>query len=189
MSVLVPQLRRPGVVAVVAALAGAFVVLALAGAVHLFGGSASHASADARVFTAPHDEFAIAVPRGWSALRGDALGHVTGSPSAVLRADEGGGSVVVRRIAPIAGDLRVVARELTTDLRARIPGFRLVSARLGRTRAGGAFLYTFVRGSGAVQSLTVTKVHGATYRIDSIVPAGAPEAARAAGAAVGSFGP
>jgi hypothetical protein len=187
---LAPPFRRTGIVAAVSGLAGALLVLAFVGAVHLTGGSPARSqAADARVFTAPHDEFAIAVPRGWSALRGDDLAHVNGSPAAVLRADGGRGSLVVRRIAPLAGDLRTVARELTAQLRARVPGFKLVSARLGRTRAGGAFLYTFVRGGGAVQSLTITKVHGATYRIDSVVPAGAPETARAAGAAAGSFGP
>jgi hypothetical protein len=189
-STLAPPLRRSGVVAAVSALAGALLVLAFVGAVNLVGGGSSAAThGDARVFTAPHDEFAIAVPRGWSALHGDALAHAPGSPAAVLRADGGRASVVVRRIPPLTGDLRTVARELTAQLRARVPGFKLVSARLGRTRAGGAFLYTFVRGDGAVQSLTVTKVHGATYRIDSVVPANAPEAARAAGAAAGSLGP
>jgi hypothetical protein len=165
-------------------------VLAFVGAIHLVGGGSSAAPrGDARVFTGAHDDFAIAVPRGWSALRGDALSQVPGSPAAVLRADGGRASVIVRRIPPLSGDLRDVARELTAQLRTSVPGFKLVSARLGRTRAGGAFLYTFVRGDGAVQSLTVTKVHGATYRIDSVVPANAPEAARAAGAAAGSLGP
>jgi hypothetical protein len=186
---LAPPLRRTGVVAAASALAGALLVLAIVGAVHLAGGSSASHAPDARVFTAPHDEFAIAVPRGWSALRGDALAHAPGSPAALLRADGGRGSIVVHRIAPLRGDLRTVARDLTTQLRARVPGFKLVSARLGRTRAGGAFLYTFVRGGGAVQSLALTKVHGVTYRIDSVVPASAPEAARAAGAAIASFGP
>jgi hypothetical protein len=63
-----------------------------------------------------------------------------------------------------------------------------VGARVGRIRAGAAFLYTFVHG-GAAQSLTVANVHGVTYRIDTVVPAGAAAAAREAGASVGSFGP
>jgi hypothetical protein len=96
----------------------------------------------------------------------------------------------VRRTGPVQGDLRVVARDLTSELRRQIPGFRLVGARLGRVRAGGAFVYTFVRGtSGAAQSLALTKVGGVTYRIDTIVPGGAPDAARQAGAIVASFGP
>jgi hypothetical protein len=96
--------------------------------------------------------------------------------------------VIVRRTGALRGDLRAVARGLTAQLDARVPGFRPVSARLGSVRAGGAFLYTFVRGSSA-QSLAVTRVGGATYRIDSIVPAGSADAARQAGAIAASFGP
>jgi hypothetical protein len=151
--------------------------------VHVFGGGAS------RGLGAPEHPFSITAPRGWTALHGDALTRVPGAPAAVLRRADGQGVVIVRRIPALSGDLRDVARELTAELRRQVPGFRLVSARLGRVRAGGAFLYTFVRGSGAAQSLTVTKVGGVTYRIDTVVPAGAPDAAREAGAAVGSFGP
>jgi hypothetical protein len=114
---------------------------------------------------------------------------VRGSSSALLRRSDRRASVTVRRIPALDGDLRTVARELTVRLKRQVPGFRLVSARLGRVRAGGAFIYTFVRAGGAAQSLTVTKVNGATYRIDTLVAAGSPDAAREAGSAVGSFGP
>ena len=173
---LAAPLRRNGLVAALSALAGAIVVLAAVGAVHLAGGGSSRpgASASARAFS-------ISAPSGWTTVHG--------SGGAVLRRDDGRGTVTVRRIPPVAGDLRTVARELTAQLQRQIPGFRLVSARLGRVRAGGAFIYTFVRGNGTAQSLTVTKVNGATYRIDTAVPAGEPGAARQAGAAVGSFGP
>jgi hypothetical protein len=170
---LAAPLRRNSLVAAGSALAGALVLLAVVGAVHLFGGGTG--SSD------PARPFSIAAPAGWSIVRGPS--------GAVLRRADGRGTVIVRRIPPVSGDLRVVARDLTAQLRARVPGFKLVSARIGRVRAGGAFLYTFVRGNGAAQSLTLTKVGGATYRIDTVVPAGAPDAAREAGAAVASFGP
>jgi hypothetical protein len=190
--VLAAPLRRTGVVAA-SALAGAIAVLAIVGAVHLADGGprppADRRSGPEPLYTAPGHDFAIAVPSGWSALRGDALAHVPGAPAALLRSGDGRGTVIVRRIPAVAGDLRAVARELTAQLKRRVPGFQLVSARIGRVRAGGAFLYTFARGSGAAQTLAVTKVRGATYRIDTVVPASAPDAARQAGAAVGSFGP
>jgi hypothetical protein len=174
-SVLGAPLRRSGVVAAVSALAGALLVLAFVGAVHLLGGDPAPAP------TAPAKPFSITVPSGWSVERG--------SSSTVLRRSDGRATVVVRRIPALAGDLRTVARDLTTRLEREVPGFRLVSARLGVVRAGGAFIYTFARGTGTAQSLTVTKVNGVTYRIDSIVAADSPDAAREAGAAVGSFGP
>jgi hypothetical protein len=169
------------------ALAGGLAVLALIGLVRLAGGSEG-ATAASPVYTAPGHAFSIAVPHGWTALRGDQLARVPGSPAAVLRRSDGHGTVIVRRTGTLRGSLRTVARDLTARLGRRLPGFRLVGARLGRVRAGTAFLYTFVR-PGAAQSLAVTKVRGATYRIDTVVPAGAPAAAREAGAAVGSFGP
>jgi hypothetical protein len=141
-------------------------------------------------YAAPGNAFEVTVPRGWSALSGADLARVPGRPAAVIRRADGRGVVVVRRIAAVHGDLRTVAASLTAQLRRRIPGFRLVSARLGGVRAGGAFLYTFVRGDrAAVQSLAITTVRGRTYRIDTVVPSSAPAAARDAGAVVRSFGP
>jgi hypothetical protein len=168
-------------VAVCSAIAGAVALLAVIGAVHLANGGGSAASDAVPAFH-------ITVPAGWTALRGDALARVPGSPAAVLRRFDGHGVVIVRRTGALSGDLRTVARGLTAQLKARVPGFTLVSARLGSVRAGGAFLYTFVRGSSA-QSLAVTRIGGATYRIDSIVPAGSADAARQAGAIAASFGP
>jgi hypothetical protein len=176
-SVLAAPLRRSGVVAAVAALFGALLVLAAAGAVHLFAGTPAPFAEP----SASAEPFSISAPSGWSIVRG--------SSGTVLRRSDGRATVVVRRTPPLAGDLRTVARELTARLERQVPGFRLVSARLGHVRAGGAFIYTFVRGTRAAQTLTVTKVNGRTYRIDSIVAADSPDAAREAGAAIGSFGP
>jgi hypothetical protein len=180
-----PLPRSTGKVAILSALAGAVAILALIGALHLAQGADGQQSPAAPTsFTGDSGAFHVAVPSGWSAVRATD----PGSPAAILRRPDGHGLVLVRRSGDISGDLRSMARSLTTDLRAQLPGFRLVSARLGRVRAGGAFLYTFV-GNGKAQSLAVTRVHGVTYRIDSVVPAGSPDAAREAGAVVASFGP
>jgi hypothetical protein len=180
-------LRSTAVVAVASALAGGLAILALIGLVHLLGGSNGKA---AHTYTAPGHAFSIAVPEGWTAMPADQVARVPGRPAAVLRRADGRGLLVVRRTAAVHGDLRAAARILTADLSRRFAGFRLVSARLGRVRAGGAFLYTFVRGArGIVQSLALTRIGGPTYRIDSVVPGDAPDVARQTGAIVGSFGP
>jgi hypothetical protein len=177
--------RRTGLVGLLSALAGAVAVLAVIGAVHLAGtASSAGPKAAAGGFTAADDAFHLDVPKGWSAVRGTD----PGSPVAMLRRPDGQGLVIVRRIPALSGDLRTVARALTSELQAELPSFRFLGARLGRVRAGAAFLYTFVRGHNA-QSIAVTRVKGVTYRIDSIVAAGSPDAARQAGAIVGSFGP
>jgi hypothetical protein len=180
-------LSRALLVVVGSALAGGLATLAVIGLVRLASGS-DHAAASARVYSPPGHAFSIGVPRGWTALSDDRLARVPGSPAAVLRRSDGHGTVIVQRTGDLRGDPRQVARGLTAELTRRMPGFRPIGARVGRIRAGGAFLYTFARG-GTAQSLTVTNVHGVTYRIDTVVPAGANDAAREAGATVGSFGP
>ena len=127
-----------------------------------------------------HPDFSIAVPHGWKATRG--------AHAAVLRSADGRATVIVRRSGELHGSLRTVARDLTTRLAARVPGFRMIGARVARVRAGAAFVYTFAR-PGAAQSLTVTKIGGATYRIDTVVHPGSSQTAREAAAAVSSFGP
>ena len=164
---LARPLPRSLFVAIGSALAGGLAALALI----------------ALVQTGPtHDDatFSIAVPHGWKLTRGPA--------AAVLRSADGRATVIVRRTGELHGSLRTVARDMTTRLSSRMPGFRLVGARVGRVRSGAAFVYTFAR-SGAAQSLTVAKLHGATYRIDTVVRAGSPGAAGQAAAAVSSFGP
>jgi hypothetical protein len=178
-------LPRTALVALGSAVAGAVAILAAIGALHLGGGGSPDAGSS-QVFTG--SGFSLSVPDGWTALRGHDLAAVPGSPLAVLRRADGHGVVIVRQTSALSGDLRTVARRLTAQLKARVPGFRLVSARIGSVRAGGAFLYTFARGSSA-QSLAVTRVGAKTYRIDSIVPAGSAGAARQAGAIAASFGP
>ena len=182
---LTPAKRFPAGVAATCALAGALTVLALIGLVNLIapaGGVAGATSLDG-------PGFELTLPHGWKPLPASQAARVQGRPLAVIRRDGDSGVVVVREIPTLHGDLRDVAKSLTAQLQRRIAGFHLVSARLGRVRAGGAFLYTFVRGSGgAVQSLAITTVRGKTYRIDSIVPAKEAAAAREAGAIVRSFG-
>jgi predicted Zn-dependent protease len=167
---MAPALARPLprslLVAAGSALAGGLAALALLALVHT-GPAREDAS------------FSITVPHGWKLSRGPA--------AAVLRRGDGRATVIVRRTGELHGSLRTVARDLTARLASRLPGFRLVGARVGRVRAGAAFVYTFAR-RGAAQSLTVVKLGGATYRIDTVVRAGSPAAATQAAAAVASFG-
>ena len=182
-------LSRTVLVALASAAAGALAILALIGLTYLAGGGPPD-SRTTRSYVAPAHTFKIAVPQGWTTLRDTALTRLPGTPAAVLKRADRRGIVIVRRTPALGGNLRTVALDLTTELRKRLPGFRLVGARLGRVRAGAAFIYTFARGtSGTAETLAVTKVGGATYRIDTIVAAGAPDVARQAGAIVASFGP
>ena len=143
---------RSVLVAIGAALAGGLVALAFMGLMRLGGAAA-------------HTDFSISVPHGWKATRT--------ARAAILRSGDGNATVIVRRSGELHGGLRTIARDLTARLSTRLTGFRLLGARVGRVRAGAAFVYTFAR-RGAAQSLTVTKVAGATYRIDAVVRPGSP---------------
>jgi hypothetical protein len=167
---LARPLPRSLLVAFGSALAGGLAALALIALVHA--GPTHERGANAT--------FSIAVPHGWNLTRGPA--------AAVLRSADGRATVIVRRTGELHGSLRTVARDLTARLTARLPGFRVLSARVDRIRAGAAFVYTFAR-RGAAQSLTVAKLRGATYRIDTVIRAGSPAAAADAARAVSSFGP
>ena len=164
---LARPLPRSLLVALGSALAGGLVALAL---ISLVQTGPAHRDAT----------FSITVPQGWKLTRGPA--------AAVLRSADGRATVIVRRTGEVHGSLRAVARGMTARLGSRVPGFRLIGARVARVRAGAAFVYTFAR-TGAAQSLTVANVRGATYRIDTVVRAGSPAAAQQAAAAVSSFGP
>lgn len=161
---------RTLLVALASALAGGLAIIALTQLLPIGG-----AAAQGPVYRTP--EFSIAVPHGWGVVGDGVLGR-----------DDHSGAVIVRRVGKLHGSPRTIARDLTARLGARVPGFRLVGARVGHVRAGAAFVYTFTR-PGAAQSLTIATVRGATYRLDTVVRASSPDAAREAGAVVGSFGP
>ena len=133
--------------------------------------------------------FTVSVPHGWQPVPRAELAKLPSRPIAAFRRDDRHGLVMVRRTAPFSATGTELARTVGSQLRRRFPGFKPVSARVVRIRAGRAFTYTFVRRPRAtVQSLTLAGVRGRAYAIDAVVPAGAPDAARQVGAIIASFG-
>jgi hypothetical protein len=185
-----PAARSPRATALavlLSALAGLLASLAVTSLVA--GGDDATTSAGATVAVAG-SPFTIAAPAGWEALSPARLGAIASHPAALVRSLDGRGLVTVRRSSPIRATGAQLVNSLGRKLRPQFPGLRVVSARFTQTRAGRAFLYTFVRDSGrTVQSLALVSAHGQAYEIDAVVPAGAPGAARAAGAILASFGP
>jgi hypothetical protein len=169
-----PRIGRLTLVGAACALAGAG---AAAAAFMLSGSSAAPAT---QVYTAPSHAFTLTVPHGWrAAAQPGAL--------AVVRSRDGRAAVVVSPGVPLRGDMRSATKQITALLRRRFAGFRQLGAREISTRAGTAYLYSFVRGS-VVQSVAVVGVAGRTYLLNAIVASGAADRAREAGAIVGSFG-
>jgi hypothetical protein len=182
-----PRTRRATPV-VAAALLAALTTLAI---VKLTSGDgATHKASTARVYTAPGHAFAIAYPRDWQALSGARLRGVQGAPALVLRSPDHHAMIVVRPSAVQANEpLSKLAAALSAELKRRFADFKPVAARVAPTRGGPAFLYTFARTrAGVVQSIMVTRLHGRTWSLYAVTPAGQPATARVAGAILGTFG-
>ena len=172
--------RRIALVALIAALAGASLAV-LAGR-----GEDAPSRPSATELRGPG--FTVAFPAGWRPVP---VSDLPDGAAAMLRRADGKGAVVVRRKAtPRDGSLRALTRRLSAGLERRFADFRFVSSRVAPTRAGAAFLYTFVRTrQKTAQSIALVKVGGANFTIDGVAATGDPRVAREVAAIVRSFGP
>jgi hypothetical protein len=184
-------LARPPRLTAVAVVLSALVGLVAALALSSLTAPADDANLAARVAAAaPSSAFTVAVPVGWHALSPAELAATPGRPAAVIRSADHKGVVLIRRAAPVSATTPRLIHDLGTRLRARFPGFRVVSARIARVRGGRAFVYTFTRDPAhTAQTVVLAAAGGKAYEIDAMVPAGAAATARDAGAIVASFGP
>jgi len=175
--------RRKLANAVVAGLAGA----AIATAIIVANGRDDAHSSDPGATELKGPGFTIAYPRGWQPVPATKLpdGAVT-----MLRRTDGKGAVIVRRKAqPRDGGLRALTGQLTTTLDRRFGDFQFVSARIARTRAGNAFLYTFLRTKQkTAQSIALVKLGATNYTLDGVAATGDQRVAREVAAIVRSFG-
>jgi hypothetical protein len=187
--------RRGLVVAVVAALVGAGIALAV---VLGFGvGSHEQHAAGSGAKTAPRpalargNGYSVRVPAGWRSLTAAELARVPGKPVAALQRTSGGAVVVIRRTTtPQAKSLKALAKSLNASYAKEFSDFKFVSARVQRLRSGPAFLYTFVRTkAGTAQSLVLASVGRANFSLDSAIPATDTRAATDVAAILRSFGP
>ena len=180
--------HRPALLAAaLSALAGAAIALALLG---LGRAGEQPGTAAPSAYRAPGEGFSVDVPAGWHALGATELAAVRSKPVAVLRRDDRRGMVVIRRTAPLKATGAELSRTLGRRLRRRFSGFQPLRTSLRPIRGGRAFVYTFVRDpASTVQSVALVSAAGRAYAIDTVVPAGADDAARGAGAIVASFGP
>ena len=175
--------RRRLLNALVAALAGAAMATAV---IVANSGGDSPSRSNATELRGPG--FTIAYPAGWQPAPAQ---QVPDGAVALLRRSDGKGAVVVRRKGkPRDGTLRALTRALSAGLERRFADFRFVSSRVTRTRAGNAFLYTWVRTrQGTAQSIALVRVGAAHYTLDAVAATGDARAAREVAAIVRSFGP
>ena len=193
-SIPVPS-RRGLVVAVVAALVGAGIALAVVLSLGVGSGGDSHAAGKGvtiqRVALARGNGYSVRVPAGWRSLTAAELAKVPGKPVAALQRKAGGAVVVIRRTTtPTARSLGSLTKSLTASYAKRFPDFKFVSARVQRFRAGPAFLYTYVRAqAGTAQSLALISVGNANFSLDSAIASSDTRAANDVATILRSFGP
>jgi hypothetical protein len=132
--------------------------------------------------------FTIAYPSGWRPVPAATLPE---GATAMIRRADGKGAVIVRpKAEPRDGSLRALTRDLNAGLGRRFADFQFVSSRVTRTRAGNAFLYTFVRTRAkTAQSIALVNVGSRHFTLDGVAATGDRQVAREVAAVVRSFGP
>jgi hypothetical protein len=177
--------RRRGLIAAVAGAAIVLVAIAAVFALRSHGGD--DAAKPAR-FQSADKRFSLVVPAGWHALRGTELAKVPSAPAALLRSTDGTGVVVVHERPALASSSRSLTRELTKQVERRFRGVQPVSARTVALPGGPAYVYTFARpAAGRVQSIAVAPRAGRTYTLDGVAGSGARDVAAQVGAILRSF--
>jgi hypothetical protein len=177
--------RRRGLIAAVAGAAVVLIAVAAVLALRSPGGDA--ASKPAR-FKPADKRFSLVVPKGWHALTGAELAKTPTSPVAVLRSADGTGVVVVHERPALASSSKSLTRELTAQVERRFRGVQPVSARTVALPGGPAYVYTFARpAAGRVQSIAVAPRAGRTYTLDGVAGSSARDVAAQVGAILRSF--
>jgi hypothetical protein len=172
----------------IAAVAGAAVVLAAIAAVVALRPHGDDGATTTARFESADKRFSLVVPSGWHALRGAELAKTPTAPVAVLRRTDGTGVVVVHERPALASSSRSLTRDLTTQVKRRFAGVQPVSARTVALPGGPAYVYTFARpAAGRVQSIAVAPRAGRTFTIDGVAGSGARDVAAQVGAILRSF--
>jgi hypothetical protein len=171
----------------IAAVAGAAIVLVAVAAVLALRPHGADAPKPARFQSADHT-FSLVLPAGWRAARGAELAKMASAPAAMLRRTDGTGLVVVHERPALARSSRSLTRQLTAQITRRFRGAQPVSARTVALPGGPAYVYTFARpAAGRVQSIAVAPRAGRTYTLDAVAGSGARDVAAQVGAILRSF--
>jgi hypothetical protein len=176
-SVAVPRApRRERLIAVLAVL-----VAATIGAIAFWPSADSSAGPDTATVSATG--FTMSYPEGWQQVEPAPAGM-----AAVVRREDGKAFLTVREEKPLAGDPDKLVDGLDRELGERFGDFRKGSAQVVEVEAGRAISYTYARTrAGTANGVVLVPAGDRSYAIDTVVAAGANDAARELGAIVRSF--
>ncbi len=134
------------------------------------------------------DAFTLTYPKGWRALSEKDLVALSGRPLAVVRRQDGRGTVILRREKRAPGDFSALSGDLTRSLEKRVPDFRRQSSRTVNIPAGKAFFYSYVRTrKNTVHSILVVPAGDRSYALNTVSSGGAEDVARETAKIILSF--
>ena len=164
------------------------VIAGVVGLVMALGGGDEKSASNAKATVSK--DAALRYPNSWQTLDKKALAQAGAKPLAAIQRKDKSGIVVVRAEAPRKTSYQQLAKDLNAELKNRFKDFKPVTQRLIKTRAGESLYFSYIRKKqGTAQSITLTKVGGRNYSINTVVRGGSKAAAREAGAIIRSFGP
>jgi hypothetical protein len=144
------------------------------------GSAKPHAPAGV-TYTAPGGAFSLHFPTGWHAT-------AAGATAVAIERRDKSALVTVRESAALKGSLASLAKGLPAELHKRFADFRPLSARAVRLSTGPALVYTFARTrTNTVETMVVAPAGTHSFTLVAVAKAGAPQAAREAGAIVRSL--
>lgn len=134
--------------------------------------------------------FEIDYPRTWRPLTNEELATLPGQPLAVIRREDGRGTVVISQRPPVTQPLTELPRGLKRTLSRRFPDFREVGAKVATLGESRALIYSFARTkTGTAQTLVIVPSGNHSYTLNAVVPPRSPDSAREVGAMIATFRP
>jgi hypothetical protein len=137
----------------------------------------------------PESAFRITYPPSWRPLSKEELEALPAQPMAVLRREDGKGFVVIRREKgrPVR-NFTQLKRDLTRELKERVPDFKQRSGKTVQIRAGTAFFASYIRKrTGTVHSIVVVPAGSKMFTLNTVSRGGADDVAREIGRMIVSF--
>ncbi len=125
------------------------------------------------------DPFTLSYPAGWKKMSESELNKLANPTLAGVTQEDGRGRLLVSSKKPVRKDLEKLSSELKRELKKRVSGFKEVSAKVIRVRAGPALFYSYTeKGTGTTQSIVVVPAGSRSYQMNITAESGAADVGR-----------
>lgn len=125
------------------------------------------------------DPFTLTYPAGWKKMSESELNKLANPTLAGVIRKDGRGRLLVSSKKPVRKDLEKLSSELKRELKKRVSGFKEVSAKVIRVRAGPALFYSYTaKGTNTTQSIVVVPAGSRSYQLNITAESGAADVGR-----------